>query len=252
MPQIPDLSDPRYLDEIGWFLHHEKYRRHHFGGTYGEERLAYSRMLLDEVLSYCGQDQKWLEDKMIVTIGCGCTGDIAAWPAALKIAVDPLLYVYQKLRMLIEEVAGASPTIYLAVGVEDMPLLDDCADLVLCRNALDHMPNPEAALKQIARILRKNGLLFLSVDIGGAPTPDEPTVFSLESLSALMGKEFDVLIQTGNHRPHSKQRVCSVRILVRKRYCASALLNKDAVLKAYLARRGEAEVTPQGGNSSER
>ena len=24
---IPDLNDPRYLDEIGWFLYHEKYGR---------------------------------------------------------------------------------------------------------------------------------------------------------------------------------------------------------------------------------
>ena len=26
MPQIPDLTDPHYLDGIGWFLYHEKYR----------------------------------------------------------------------------------------------------------------------------------------------------------------------------------------------------------------------------------
>ena len=27
MPEIPDLTDPRYLDEVGWFLYYEKYRR---------------------------------------------------------------------------------------------------------------------------------------------------------------------------------------------------------------------------------
>jgi hypothetical protein len=33
MPQIPDLTDPRYLDDIGWFLYHEKYRRGQMHGS---------------------------------------------------------------------------------------------------------------------------------------------------------------------------------------------------------------------------
>ena len=37
MTEIPDLNDPRYLDEIGWFLYHEKYGRARFGGSYDAE-----------------------------------------------------------------------------------------------------------------------------------------------------------------------------------------------------------------------
>ena len=84
MPFLPDLTDPRYLDEVGWFLYHEKYGRSQFGGSYDEERLAYSRLLCDEVLSYCDHEEPWLRDKTVVSIGCGCTGDLAAWPAAVK------------------------------------------------------------------------------------------------------------------------------------------------------------------------
>ena len=40
--QLPDLTDPRYLDEVGWFLYHEKYERDSFGDSYDAERLAYS------------------------------------------------------------------------------------------------------------------------------------------------------------------------------------------------------------------
>ena len=97
MPQLPDLADPRYRDEVGWFLYHAKYRRDKFGGSYDAERLAYSRLLLEEVLRFAERDAKWLSDKTVVSIGCGCTGDLAAFPAAVKIAIDPLLYVYQKL-----------------------------------------------------------------------------------------------------------------------------------------------------------
>jgi SAM-dependent methyltransferase len=172
MLRIPDLSDPRYLHELGWFLYHERFGRDQFGGPYDEERLVYSRMLLDEVLRCCRQDRIWLADKTIVTVGCGCTGDLATWPAAVKIAVDPLLYTYQKLGMLVRDTPGTSPTVYLSVAINDLPLLDDCADVVLCRNALDHVPDPGEMLSQIRRILKGDGVFHLSVDVGGSPTPD--------------------------------------------------------------------------------
>jgi SAM-dependent methyltransferase len=241
MPLIPDLTDPRYLDEVGWFLYHKEYGRLQFGGSYDDERLAYSRLLLDEVLSYCGHDEQWLRDKTVVSIGCGCTGDLAAWPAAVKIAVDPLLYTYQKLRMLVDDAAGTSHTVHLPVGVEALPLLDDCTDLVICRNALDHMPDPQMALGQICRILKETAPLFLSVDVGGFPTPDEPTVFSVESLSALLEDQFAIVRQTDDHLAHSGWRAGSVRIVAQKKRQDSWVLDRDQILQAYIARLEERE-----------
>ncbi|HEY3302557.1 MAG TPA: methyltransferase domain-containing protein [Candidatus Binatia bacterium] len=235
MPQIPDLTDARYLDEVGWFLYHEKYARDQFGGSYDSERLAYSRLLLDEITGYLGEDAKSIEGKTVVTIGCGCTGDIAAFPAAVKIAVDPLLNVYRKLGMLVEDEAGAR-TLYLSVGAENLPLLDDYADLVICRNALDHMPDPEASVKEFSRILKQDGSLFVSVDIGGEPTPDEPTVFSVESLRRLLGRHFEVTMLNDNETPHSEGRVCSVRVSAQKKTRESVRLDKEAILRAYEAR----------------
>jgi SAM-dependent methyltransferase len=238
MLHIPDFTDPRYVDEVGWFLYHERYERAQFGGSYDEERLAYSRLLLDEVLSYCEQTPKWLADKAVVSIGCGCTGDLAAWPAAVKVAVDPLLYVYQKLNMLIEDMAGTSRTVHLALSIEELPLLDACADLVICRNALDHMPDPPTAVRQIWRILKEDGLAFLSVDIGGLPTPDEPTVFSVESLVALLQDQFELVTQAHDDEAHSVGREYSVRVLARKRSRATPTLDKDRILQAYIQRCG--------------
>jgi SAM-dependent methyltransferase len=185
MVQMPDLTDPRYRDEIGWFLYHEKVSARYIRGSYDAERVAYSRLLLDEVLGITKRDAKWLADKTIVSTGCGCTGDLAAFPAPIKIGIDPLLYAYQKLGMLIEDEAGGR-TMYLSLGAENLPLLDDFADLIICRNALDHMLKPELALEEFRRILKDDGLFFASVDIGGAPTPDEPTVFSTGGLRALL------------------------------------------------------------------
>jgi SAM-dependent methyltransferase len=236
MPYIPDFADPRYLDEVGWFLWHEKFERDQFGGSYDEERLAYSQSFMEEVLSFCGRDQPWLEDKTVLSIGCGCTGDLAAWPAAMKIAADPLLYVYQKLGMLLDDVAGTSRTMYLALGIEDIPLLDECADLVVCRNALDHMPDPKKGLEQIWRLLKRDGTLFVSVDVGGVPTPDEPTVFSVESLAALLQDEFEIVTQDHDNPPHSQGRDCSVRLLARKKCRALRTLDKVQLLQAYVER----------------
>lgn len=235
MLRIPDLTDPRYLDELGWFLYHEKFRRDQFGDTYDEERLAYSRLLMDEVLGCCGRDRTWLADKTVVTVGCGCTGDLATWPAVAKIAIDPLLYAYQKLEMLVPDAPGTPPTTYLSVGIGDLPLLDGCADLVLCRNALDHVADPGEMLRQIHRILAPEGTLYLSVDTGGTPTPDEPTVFSTESLIALVGESFEVLSRSDDHRPHSAGRVRAIRIMARTRPGPARTVDRDAVLKAYLA-----------------
>lgn len=241
MPHIPDFADPRYLDEVGWFLFHAKYERELFGGSYDEERLAYSESFMDEVLSFCSQDKQWLEDKTVVSVGCGCTGDLAAWPAAVKIAVDPLLYTYQKLGLLLDDLAGTSRTIHLAVGIEEIPVLDDYADLVVCRNALDHMPNPAQGLQQIWRTLKSDGALFVSVDIGGVPTPDEPTVFSVESLRALLRNQFDIVKQTDDNPPHSPGRVCSMRLLARKQRHVRPALDKELILQAYMARVEQGE-----------
>ena len=188
MPRIPDLSDPRYLDEVGWFLYHEKHRRDRFGGSYDAERLAYSRLLRDEVATFLGRDAGWFEGKTVVSIGCGCTGDLAAFPATVKVAIKVTFQSRRKMSSL-------------SLGAEELPLLDRAADLVICRNALDHMPDPRVALNEMWRILSDDGALFVSVDLGGDPTPDEPTVFSVESLSALLKEHFEVVTLSDQHRP---------------------------------------------------
>ena len=240
MLRIPDLADPRYLDEVGWFLYHERYERHQFGGSYADERLQYSHLLLEEVLGYCGLDRAWLADKSVVSIGCGCTGDLAAWPAAIKIAVDPLLYTYQKLGMLIDDLDETNRTVHLAMGVEELPLLDECVHLIICRNALDHMPNPAKALQQMWRILTADGRLFLSVDLGGFPTPDEPTVFSTDSLEALLRQErFEIIRLTADELPHSAWRDSNMRIMAGKQPQSGLTLDREEILRAYMARLGE-------------
>jgi len=235
MATTPDLTDPRYLDEIGWFLYHEKYERGQFGDSYDAERRAYSRLFLNEVATYLGRDTAWFQDKTVVSLGCGCTGDLTTFPAAVKIAIDPLLRVYQHLGMLVGDEAGGR-TVYLPVRAEDLPLLDESADLVVCRNALDHMPDPGVVLDEVWRVLKNDGAFFISVDIGGAPTPDEPTVFSVASLRAALQGRFDIAALDDHYPPHSRGRTCSVRLVARRQRRAGPALDREAILRAYEAR----------------
>jgi len=241
MPFVPDLTDPRYVDEVGWFLYHEKFGRDKFGGSYDAERRAYSRLLLEEVTHWLGQEVTWLGDKTVVSIGCGCSGDLIAFPARAKIAIDPLLYAYQQLGLLMADEVG-SPTVYLSMGAEELPLLSNYAHLVICRNALDHMHNPAAALKEIRRILNQDGILFLSVDLGGTPTPDEPTVFSAESLKDLLRQQqLEIINCVCDEQPHSGWRDSSMRITARKKSRSDLALDKEEILRRYTARLGDNE-----------
>jgi ubiquinone/menaquinone biosynthesis C-methylase UbiE len=143
--------------------------------------------------------------------------------------------------MLASDLSGTSETTYLGVSAENSGLLDDWADLVVCRNALDHMLSPEAALEEISRILKKDGRLYLSVDIGGAPTPDEPTAFSEKQLTKVLVKHFTTLRSTRIARPFSGARDYSLRILARKKFRGERKLNKAEILESYMREFGAEE-----------
>jgi ubiquinone/menaquinone biosynthesis C-methylase UbiE len=101
------------------------------------------------------------------------------------------------------------------------------------------MPNPGVALKEMWRILKKDGALFVSVDIGGAPTPDEPTVFSVESLRGLLREDFVITALTDSHPPHSVGRLRSLRVMTRKKPRVTQRLDKEEILQNYEARLDE-------------
>jgi len=95
----------------------------------------------------------------IIEIGCG--------PACLsqeigpghKTLIDPLIDDFRRRYpgLLPEDAACFS------CAAESIPLPSHCADLVLSLNALSFTQNPEIALHEMARLLRPEGVLLLSV-----------------------------------------------------------------------------------------
>ena len=231
--KLPDLNDPRYLHEVGWFLLQQKQKEVYAGGGYEAYRPEHSAQLKDEVLSLLEENETWLRDKVVLAVGSGCACELRAWPASLKIEVDPLLYAYQQLDMLLADRDDAPPTLRLAVGIEDLPLLDEFADIVVCRNAIDHVEHPEDGLAEMWRVLKPGGHLFLSVDLGGEPTPDEPNPFSPGLVEKLTAGRFEIAARSDGHKPHAGWRDSNSRFLLRRVGNKAPSLDKATVIDAY-------------------
>jgi ubiquinone/menaquinone biosynthesis C-methylase UbiE len=48
---------------------------------------------------------------------------------------------------------------------EQLPFHAETFNLIICDNVLDHTMNPELVIKEIQYVLKKNGILFLAVDV---------------------------------------------------------------------------------------
>ena len=50
--------------------------------------------------------------------------------------------------------------------LDHIPVLDGTYDFILCTEVLEHLPCPIAALKELRRVLKTSGILFVSVPQG--------------------------------------------------------------------------------------
>lgn len=57
----------------------------------------------------------------------------------------------------------AGPNVDIIASADNIPLLDNSVDLVVCQEMLEHVPEPLDVLLEIHRVLRKNGILYLQV-----------------------------------------------------------------------------------------
>jgi SAM-dependent methyltransferase len=111
-----------------------------------------------EELARFGCGPEFFENKRVMDVGCGPYGLIHFLDhAAVRVRVDPLLAEYHSRMPL------AGPQLSCAALGERLPLAADSIDVAICFNALDHMQDPDAALFEIKRVLRRNGKLLLMI-----------------------------------------------------------------------------------------
>jgi SAM-dependent methyltransferase len=122
------------------------------------------------------EDDRFFDGKVVLDVGPGPLGFPDACPARLSIGVEPLAERYREHGLLLD----GSDALYLAVGAESVPLVSGSVDVVVARNSLDHVDDPDAVLAEVQRLLRPGGTLILNFDAGHPPTATEPHVLSAE------------------------------------------------------------------------
>jgi SAM-dependent methyltransferase len=129
------------------------------------------------------EEPGFFDGKVVLDIGSGPLGFPDACPARVSLSVDPLHERYAASGLLLE----GSPAIHLSVGAERIPVLSSSVDVVVVRNALDHVDDPDAVLAEIQRLLRPGGSLIANFDVGHTPTATEPHTLRLDAVKEALG-----------------------------------------------------------------
>lgn len=106
-------------------------------------------------------------NKIVLEIGCGPYGffpgllEHSGKLDSLLIAIDPLLSYYQEEPPF--KLLERDNIIKIQCPGEDIPLLNSSVDIIVCQNVLDHVADPMKVIKEMARVLKPEGMILLSV-----------------------------------------------------------------------------------------
>lgn len=107
--------------------------------------------------------------RRVLDIGCGFGGKTVVYAEAgasvTGVDIDPV-HVAQSRLYEREQGSGAR---FLAGDAERLPFADGVFDLVVANDSMEHFPNPEAALPELARVVRPGGGVFLFFTPWGSP-----------------------------------------------------------------------------------
>lgn len=130
-----------------------------------------------------GEMGRWLGKQRAVEIGGGPWPCVAAARFASAVVIDPLAEGYYAEGLVTPE---AGRVTYLAAPGERMPLPSGVTDLVITDNCLDHVEDPAQVAREMARILRPGGLLWLLVDVMDHADELHPHPMSESKAAALL------------------------------------------------------------------
>lgn len=98
----------------------------------------------------------------VLEIGAGPIGVATFYPAPDRTTVDPLEEFYCQIPALS---ALRDPAVKYTTGVgERLPAADGSIDLVISENCIDHTRSVEEVVREIVRVLRPGGMVYLTVN----------------------------------------------------------------------------------------
>jgi len=101
--------------------------------------------------------------RKVLEVGCGPVGIVGFLSWGERHAVDPLNDFYQANEAL-SRFRDPKVNYQTAMG-EELPFEDKSFDLVLLQNVLDHVKEADRMLREIHRVLRGDGLFYMTVNV---------------------------------------------------------------------------------------
>jgi 2-polyprenyl-3-methyl-5-hydroxy-6-metoxy-1,4-benzoquinol methylase len=147
--------------------------------------------------------------KSILDVGCGADPSYAREIAAMGKQVHGLDYTFNFLRLA----QLKSGSIGLAqADATQMPYRDSAFDAAICSETLEHIPDDRGVVREIARVLKPDGLLFFTV----------PNLWNAGRIVSMI-KARDFTVQLGEHHireysPQQVHRLLSPWFTIERRY----------------------------------
>ena len=155
-----------------------RYWRGRYAAENGQLSNSHYEPLYTEVFGLTKED---FRGKRVLDIGCGPRGSLEwADMASQRVGLDALADDYKR-----ELGAARHRMEYCASGAEKIPFADGHFDIVTCLNALDHVDDIAASIREIKRVTKPGGLFLLSVETDHAPTAAEPNTVDDAVLASL-------------------------------------------------------------------
>ena len=119
---------------------------------------------------YFSLNNDFIANKKILDVGCGPNCSFKWAVGAFGIGLDHLMREYNLEFRLTEH----EDFTRIAAKMEHMPFRDSVFDIVSSINSLDHVDDTDASIKEITRVLKKDGLFLLITEINGTINKCEP------------------------------------------------------------------------------
>ena len=103
--------------------------------------------------------------KAILDMGCGAGGKslyYASLDAASVVGVDIVERYEAEATALAEKLGYSDVFKFVRASADDLPFPDESFDTVIMNDFMEHISNPEAALKEAMRLLKKDGRIFIN------------------------------------------------------------------------------------------
>ena len=150
-----------------------------YDSKFGRENITREVPSFDFVESRFGV--KLHPSSLVIDVGCGTASNLLSLNGDKKVALD----ISSVNLTLARE--RSSKLMLVQADAEYIPFRERVFDVVLMVDLLHHVPNPDAAIKEVNRILRRGGQLFVWDACIDGVKPIYPVAMFIEKISEKIG-----------------------------------------------------------------